>query len=541
MKILRNRSAHPAAYERRGAALLLSLLILLVLVAIVIQLNVSTGTDARMARNDVTLTMMDLAAESAILQELETLKTDAESDSSSGGAPGAPAAAGTPTAPTPAGGAGAAGAGSQPASSDSRRDEWASPQRTEINEIKLRIVVVDEDSKYNVLNMLNPDQKEADAAFDRVVRILDLCRDGTDSDIDQTTAEDMAKAMRDHMTKRKQSKLPRPKLLTDLPKNEDQGLPLSMREFMPLEPFEDSHFKDFRDSNGLVVHSITSFLTVWTSIGSAPAAAGANTSGGAAGAGTGNTPTNGNGANNATNKNSTTNTDGTKPNDSTSPQTNNGASGGAAAASGQGSAAGGAAGASGAGTVTGGYGVNVNTAPVAVLHGLLDSRDVPSRFWDKLVEWRNLEDEDEKEKAKQQQAESSSPAPEEQLDEYGEPMIKRQFFDTLQKLSDVDGYSDLPAEQQAKINQLLTTQSSVFSIYVVARKSTSVDTTADLGLTPAEQRKREETRGDTLLRVVHAVYWRHKDGQDTTMTPIVRWEVLDYLPYEVLDFPPDDR
>jgi hypothetical protein len=357
----------------------------------------------------------------------------------------------------------------------------------------------------------------------------------------------MAKTMREHMSRRKQSKLPRPKLLTDLPKNEDLGLPLSMREFMPLEPFEDHHFKEFRDSNDKVVHSITSFLTVWSSLGTAPPAT--SSSGATAGAAGGNS---GNAA--SSGKPGTSNTSGSGQNASSGGA--NAQSGGGNTAAGTGNTAagtgntaggaqgqqagGGSAGAAGS-TSSGGYAVNVNTAPVAVLHGLVDSRDVPSRFWDKLVEWRNLEDEEEKQKAKEAAADSSSPPPEEQLDEYGQPMIKRNFFDSLQKLSEIDGWSDLPGEQQAKLNQLLTTQSQVFSIYIVARKSTSADATADLGLTPAEQRRREETSGDSIIRVVHAVYWRHKAGDDVKMTPVVRWEVLDYLPYEVLDFPPDER
>ena len=128
MKILRTRSGLHSAPERRGAALLLSLLILMVLVAIVIQLNVSTGTDARMARNDVTLSAMDLAVESAILQELETLKTDADSDA--GG--GAPAGGASPTgnsaqSPTAPAASPAGGAPGQESPSDSRRDEWANP------------------------------------------------------------------------------------------------------------------------------------------------------------------------------------------------------------------------------------------------------------------------------------------------------------------------------------------------------------------------------------------------------------------------------
>jgi hypothetical protein len=560
MKILRSHATTRSSRRERGAALLLSLLILLVLVAIVIQINVSTGTDARMAKNDVTLTAMDLAAESALLQELETLKADGEADSqpSGGGAGGAGAgAAGAAGAGGAAGGAAAGGAAGQPSPCDSRRDEWATPQRTEINDVKLRIVVVDEDSKYNVLNMLNPDEKESDAAYQRVVDILDRCRDGTDFDIDQRTAEEMAKTMREFMTKRKQAKLPRPKLLTDLPKNEDMGMPLSMREFMALPPFEDHHFKDFRDGSGKIVHSITSFLTVWSSLGMAPpapvssntATKGSATKPGSTGSGGGGSNTasasgGGGGGKSGSGSGTTGNTSAsTAQSGGSNTQAGSGTSG---AGNTQGGASGGSGGGSGTGAggsttaTSNGFSVNVNTAPVAVLHGLADSREIPARFWDKLVEWRNLEDEEEKEKQQKAQQESGEPA-EEKLDEYGEPVITRRIFDTLQKLSEVDGYSDLPAEQQAKLNALLTTQSQVFSIYIIARKSTAADTGADLGLTPAELRKREETAGDSLLRVIHAVYWRQKSGEDVVLLPVLRWEVLDYLPYEVLDFPPDDR
>ena len=37
---------------RRGAALMLSVLVLLILVAVVFQINIATSTDARVARND---------------------------------------------------------------------------------------------------------------------------------------------------------------------------------------------------------------------------------------------------------------------------------------------------------------------------------------------------------------------------------------------------------------------------------------------------------------------------------------------------------
>jgi Tfp pilus assembly protein PilX len=137
--------------RKRGAALLLSLLILVVLVAIVIQINVGTGTDARIARNDIGLTSMDLAVESAFLQVDDQLAMDGQNASAPGAAGAAGAAGMSGAAPAAQPGAAGAAGGEGQAASDSRKDEWARPQRTTINEIRLRILVQDEDSKINVL------------------------------------------------------------------------------------------------------------------------------------------------------------------------------------------------------------------------------------------------------------------------------------------------------------------------------------------------------------------------------------------------------
>ena len=101
--------------------------------------------------------------------------------------------------------------------------------------------------------------------------------------------------------------------------------------------------------------------------------------------------------------------------------------------------------------------------------------------------------------------------------------------------------SDLPTDIQGRLNQLLTVQSSVFSIFIVARRSTSAEgDTSDMAGSPSEVRTREEA-GDTLLRVVRSVVWRHKVDDEWVVTPIVRWELLDYTPYEVEDYPDENR
>lgn len=560
MRTLHKRAlAAPA--RRRGVALLLALLLLVVLIAITIQISVTTGTDARIARNDLTISIMDLSVESALLQVGETLKTDGESASDpAAGAPGAAAGGAAPGTGAPAaGGADAAGGESQ--ASDSQRDEWHEAQRTTINDIQLRIFVQDEDSKYNVLNMLAPDEKEAQAAYDRVVRILDGCREGSrEFDIDARMADDMAKAMLEHMKRRKESKIPRPTLLTDT-EDSDEGLPQSLEEFAALQPFEEHHFRDFRDRDGRVVHSIGSFLTVWTSLGlaadlpqtakSGGGAAAAGGTGGNAAAG-GKSGTGGTSGTSGTGKQGGTSTGGNNSRTSTGGGT--GGAGGAGGAGGTGGtggtgAAGGTAGAGGTGgaagqagggaTNSGGYAVNVNTAPAAVLKALFDDREVPPRFFDKVLEYRNLEEEEKDQEASSEEAQAEEKEPE--LDEYGQEKIDRRIFDSLGELAEVEGYKDLPAEAQGRINQLLTTTSNVFSIYVVARKTTSAQGDMDSALSPVELRKKEEQSGDSLVRVVRSVVWRHTVDDEVVLTPIVRWEILDYVPYEILDFPPDDR
>ena len=535
MRILRHR-ARLARAGQRGVALLLALLLLVVLIAITIQISVTTGTDARVARNDMTLSSMDLAIESALLQVDETLATDGEAASQ--GAAGAPAAPTTGGAaqPTGAPAAGGAGAPQQAQSTDSQKDEWYQPQRTEINEIRLRIFVQDEDSKYNVLNLANPDEAEAKLAHARVVRILDGCREGSrEYDIDPRTAEAMVDAMVEYMQRRGDSKIPRPKLLTDV-EGQDAGLPLTLEEFAALPPFEEHHFRDFRDRDGQVVHSIGSFLTVWTSLGVAsdlPQAGKAGASGVAGAAGKAATSGNGKqtgataGGKGGNAQSGGTAAGGTTPAD------------GGTGAGGQGTAgAAGAAGSSSGPASSGGYAVNVNTAPAAVLKGLFDDRDIPPRLFDKILEYRNLEEE---EKESDAAADEAKKEEEIQLDEYGREKIDRRIFDSMAELSEVDGFKDLPTEQQNQLNQILTTTSNVFSIYVVARRTTSLVGDMDTGLDPNETRKREETAGDTLVRVVRSVVWRRVVDDEVVLIPLVRWEILDYLPYEVLDYPPDDR
>lgn len=530
---------------------MLSLLVLFVLVAIVFQLNIATGTDARIARNEVVLTQMDLAISSAQLEVFEKLKADAQSSDSGaqggaggmggmggsgGGMPGMPpggmsSSSGFGDVPSgagggnPFGGGGAGGAGGgQEGPVDSMQDEWYRPERTSINEIDLRILIQDEDSKYNLLAILTKDENEARKALDRLTRILDLYREGTAADVDGARARRMAESIREHLKQRLDSVLPRPVLLTDADKDGntlEQGLPLSLREFAVLDGFDESQFRDFRDSEGRIVHSLTSFLTVWTSLSTRAELQqelGAAGSGGAPAQGanpnvSGNTPGGFSGSN--------------APSGGVDSNVGGSSSTGA-----------GAGGAGGASTTAKGIAVNVNTAPPAVLKALFDDRDIPPQFWDGVIEFRNLEDEEAIDKAKE---ESGGEELEPELDEWGNEILPRKYFKSLGDLKEVEGWENLEPQQQAEVQQLLAVQSNVFSIYITARKRTAAEDGSEAFEDPAETRQREE-RGGYLTRTVRIVVWRRSGGTDgVELVPLECWETIDYSPWEIQDYPDEDR
>ena len=364
MRILRTAQNSQVTGEptRRGAALMLAILVLFALVMIVFQISMNAGTDRRVGRNDRQLTKFDLAIESVLLQVFEDLAEDAAASQ------GADTADDPGGLPIPGGAEGDAGAASGP--TDSRKDEWARPQRTEINGVALRILIQDEDSKLNVLTMLTEDKDEASKAFDRVVRVLDLCRESTSEDIDSGEARDMAESMRDFLQSRENAILPVPELLTDEDTETEVGMPLTLREFVVLEGFQDKHFRDYRDPDGAVVHSIASFLTVSTSLSTyeefrediqeASLQTGANV----AAADTG-------GISSEDGQPSSSEASGTATADEA------GNAGGALNTTGS----------------NAGYGVNVNTAPNAVLHALMDRNEISWTFLDDLIAYRNEEEE----------------------------------------------------------------------------------------------------------------------------------------------------
>ena len=456
----------PASPES-GAALLLAFLVLIVLVAIVYQINTVTQTDARVTRNEITRSQMDHAIKSVLMQMYEDLAEDGRgAQASEEGAGGAGDLGGDGAAA--AGGGEEGGPPRNPDSVDSQMDRWFTPQSTNFGDIQIRIFVRDENSKYNVLNMLNEDEELAEDAFQRVVRILVNCRGETDFEISQGDAEEMATAMRDYMIdRRSMADAPSANFLTGDEENEDRVLPLSFREFRTLEPFEDNMFRDFFSEDDERIHSLEAYFTVFSS----PAVG--------------------------------------------SEEVN-----------------------SGVPIADGGWGVNVNTAPHAVLSGLIDGRELDFRIWDEIREYRNEEEEplEEEENEDGLDAVESEPL----TDEFGEDIIQKKIFDSLDELDELNEFKDLGPEEKTTVRDVLAVESQVFEIILAARISTAAD---------AEQRLEFETRreqeeyfrsGKHLVRIVRSVVWRRSTEDDVVVVPLIPWEVIDNAPLQVLDYPPDE-
>ncbi|QDV06558.1 General secretion pathway protein K [Planctomycetes bacterium Poly30] len=457
--------------SKRGAALLLAFLVLIVIIAIVYQIYTVTQSDARISRNEITRSQMDLAIRSAMLQVYEDLAEDGRaamaSEADSGAPPGGGGQDPTAGATDPAAATGEPGEPARnPDSVDSQMDSWYTPQSTNFEDIQIRIMIRDENSKYNVLNMLNPDEEVADAAYATVVRILDKARGDTDYDIGLTEAEQMADAMRQHMRKRTSSDLPRPRLLTESSEDEEAALPLSFAEFRALEPFSEDLFRDFFDTDDTRIHGIQSFLTIFTSP-----------------------------------------TVGTEEPGEGIPQG------------------------------SGGFAVNVNTAPLAVLASLLESRDVSYRLWDEILEYRNMEEDPIE--GEEEGVEEVEPEP--MLDEYGEEILPKQIFDSLDELEEVFEFKGLLEAEKTKVRDRLQVTSDVFEIILAARISTASEAQERLEFDSRREQEEYFRSGKHLVRIVRTVIWRRQSEDDILITPLVPWEVIDNAPLQVLDYPDEDR
>ena len=187
---------------------------------------------------------------------------------------------------------------------------------------------------------------------------------------------------------------------------------------------------------------------------------------------------------------------------------------------------------------SGGFAVNLNTAPLAVLSSLTDSREISFRVWDEILEYRNMEEEPEEIEG-EEGVEDVEPEP--RLDEYGEEILPKQIFDSLEELEEVFEFKGMLDPEKNEIREHLQVTSEVFEVILAARIATADDAEERLEFESRREQEEYFRSGRHLVRIARTVVWRRQTEDDITMTPLVPWEIVDNAPLLVLDYPDEDR
>ncbi len=464
----------PSKESQHGVALLMTLLIFLILAAVVSEMVITSRIDYEVAKNDANMARMDMALQTVLLDALDQIRQDGSSEGSGGQ---------TPSTSTTAASSGTPGANAGP--NDSREDAWAKKTETTLGDVRVNYFVEDENRKFNLLSLISPDNDYAKASQDRLARIIDRLREGSDRDIGASDADRLAVAITEFLQgKARPVDIPRPALLSDSP-NEEKSIPLTLDELLFVEGIEENLLYDFEEKESeyseekLIYPGLESVLTVWTSLR-------LKDSGQSATPGTGTT-------------------------------TNNAANAAPASANQQQSAQGSL-----------GVQVNINTAPRAVMEGLFPENEVPHNVVEALIRYRNIEKED------SETSSSSDP-----LDEFTEEEDKpKQFFasiDELQQVSEFQNLSDPKAKDNFK--RYGSVQSDVFSIYLTARL---LETGASAETSPEEETANDEEESVGIVRRVRTVVWRKSGQNGVELVFLVPWEIRRNRKLMLRDYAPED-
>lgn len=526
---LRSAPGAPARPRERGIVLLLTMAVLFIAIALVAQLAVGSSVAFFSMRNRADVVRMDLACRSAAEEALNLLRDDAagaEGASAMGSALGAggmgPGAGGDPAAAAEAaagegeGEGGAAGGEEAAANADSFEDTWAKPMRIMMGDLEIVSFIQDENSKYNLHLLMVEDPERKQAEFDRAVRILDRLRDGMDGDLDEFEARQVVEDIVGWMDPARQSmELPlAPRFSMGERADAPYALMNSLEELMLLEHVEPGlYYDEVRGEE--IAPGLESVFTIWTTVnysapeeggtGDAAAAAEAGAAGGAESAG--------------------------------------GAPAGAGAAA---AAAGGAGPATdengdpirGEGGLEGalagdppiGTKINLNTAPRAVIEGLLPEYELPRRLTTELLRWRNEVDE---EAVASQEAEEVDPDDQTLRDAlFGEEEEDpKHFFTALGDLRKVPGFEEgnLAPEVEQELLDLVGVQSDIFTVYLTARVKQDLDWKPD--------RRYQEMPG-TVLRL-RAVVWRRTTQAGPVLLFLQPWQRVPTTRWRIPDFQDD--
>jgi hypothetical protein len=161
---------------------------------------------------------------------------------------------------------------------------------------------------------------------------------------------------------------------------------------------------------------------------------------------------------------------------------------------------------------------------------LMDDYDVDPRFWDDVIKHRNEEDES-------QVDTDEEPI----LDEFGEEAVPLMVFSSVDELVDMPEWENIEPIFRDQLRGLVGVASDVFTIYVTVQRDTS-QARGQAGYSMSREEYEEQLFSlSNLTRTIACTVWRRSGEEGLELVPLQRWEYLDYIPYEVLDYPEDER
>lgn len=500
------------ASQEQGVILILTLFVLFLVIALVTQLSLGAQVAHTATVNRAVDTRMRMAAVSAAEEVLTMLRDDGAGAGSSGmssalAGPGAfpsmdPSALG---AESGQGDPDAEGEEEADASAtDSFEDAWARPMRLSMGDLEITTFVQDENGKYNILAMISGTPKDREEAFERTVRILDGMRDGFEDDLQEFEARTVVDNIRRYMeTDSRTVDLPL------MPRNSQTDEALTVRlqtlsELLLVDGVTEELFYDQLRSRERIAPGIETVFTIWTMPEYDPQS-----------------PSDGLGGDN----------EAAAP-DQASDFGDSGTGTGAAPAGDPNRTVEGEGGLEGAleGDAPIGVLVNLNTAPAAVLYGMVPSTRLPPVKITNLLEWRN--EVDEETLAEEQSADLDPQDVELRESVYGvdEPEPK-QFLKSLEELAEIDGFQaeQLDAEQQEELQSLFGVQSDVFRVCIYLRQSSQSEW---------EPERRYQEEPVRTLRL-EATVWRRMAGEEVRILFLEPWHEVPYTRWRIPDFQDD--
>lgn len=203
----------------RGAALILAFLCVMILVVVMGQLTVSSTVDRSVALNSLKDVQYEGAARGAMEIAISLLLRDAKDEQSQSEGAGADEGGGGGFGGFGGGGNADGGGGEEEAPTDTLLDLWADEGETtqQFGEgVEVRIRIIDEDRKLNLLTLVAEDEDYRDAFQDRLVRLLDTFREDSKHDLTYGDAQDIASGIKDWLSGHQRPKdVPRPAQSTD--------------------------------------------------------------------------------------------------------------------------------------------------------------------------------------------------------------------------------------------------------------------------------------------------------------------------------------